>query len=182
MKRHYWSDPHFWHTNVIGFCNRPYTSVEEMNESLIENHNKVVGPTDIIYCLGDFSFAGFEKTYSVISRLNGYKIFLMGNHDWKNKLNKRWERYGINEVHSALRVKMGDFDVNLSHYPYKGRNPDARIFLDQLEHSDDFLVHGHVHEKWTTKDNMINVGVDVRGYAPISEEALIHEMQMLLKT
>lgn len=50
------SDTHFGHKAIIGFCDRPFSSVEEMTEVLVENWNSVVGPTDTIYHLGDFAF------------------------------------------------------------------------------------------------------------------------------
>lgn len=50
------SDTHFWHENIIKFCNRPFSSVEEMNDTIIENWNKVVGENDIVFHLGDFVF------------------------------------------------------------------------------------------------------------------------------
>lgn len=49
------SDTHFGHNNIIKLSNRPFSSVEEMNEGLIERWNDVVGAEDIVYHLGDFS-------------------------------------------------------------------------------------------------------------------------------
>ena len=37
------SDTHFKHANIIKFCERPFGSIEEMNEALIANWNRVVG-------------------------------------------------------------------------------------------------------------------------------------------
>ena len=51
------SDHHFWHTNIIQYCNRPFVSIEEMNEVLIQNWNDLVLPEDEVYYLGDFSMA-----------------------------------------------------------------------------------------------------------------------------
>ena len=53
---YFYSDPHFSHKNVIKYDNRPFNSVEEMNNTIIENHNSVVGENDDSFCLGDFSF------------------------------------------------------------------------------------------------------------------------------
>ena len=48
------SDTHFNHANIIRFCNRPFKDVSHMNEAIISNWNRVVGPEDIVFHLGDF--------------------------------------------------------------------------------------------------------------------------------
>ena len=77
------SDSHFCHSNIIKFCDRPFKDVEEMNEILIDNWNKTVGPNDIIYHLGDFCFAGSAEWHSILGRLNGRIHLILGNHDEK---------------------------------------------------------------------------------------------------
>lgn len=78
------ADQHFGHKNVIEYENRPFSSVEKMDEALIKNWNKVVGKNDKVYVLGDVSFHGREKTIEIIQRLSGRKTLVMGNHDRKN--------------------------------------------------------------------------------------------------
>ena len=51
------SDTHFGHKNILKFCKRPWDTVEEMVEGLIQNWNRVVGKDDLIFHLGDFAFA-----------------------------------------------------------------------------------------------------------------------------
>ena len=51
------SDHHFYHSNIIKYCQRPFHSVEEMNEEMIRRWNSVVGVDDTVYYLGDFSLA-----------------------------------------------------------------------------------------------------------------------------
>ena len=72
------ADTHFGHGNVIRYCERPFASVEEMDEVLIENWNYVIRPKDTIYHLGDFTLTGKEKANDYFSSLNG------------RKLNSRW--------------------------------------------------------------------------------------------
>ena len=75
------SDTHFWHENIIKFCNRPFGSIEEMNNTIIENWNKVVGENDIVFHLGDFCFCGSDKFKEIIENLNGRIYLILGNHD-----------------------------------------------------------------------------------------------------
>lgn len=78
------SDTHFGHANIIRLCNRPFQNVEEMNEVLIENWNKVVSKDDTVFHLGDFAFGGSSVWNSIIPRLNGHINLIIGNHDRKN--------------------------------------------------------------------------------------------------
>ncbi|MGX7234640.1 hypothetical protein [Enterococcus italicus] len=60
--KYFIADTHFFHEAVIGFSNRPFHNVEEMNQKLIENWNNVVkSPRDEIYILGDFVYKGDGK-------------------------------------------------------------------------------------------------------------------------
>ncbi|MCB0512609.1 MAG: metallophosphoesterase, partial [Bacteroidetes bacterium] len=85
MTKDYWftSDTHFFHENIIKYCNRPFSSAEEMNEVLIDNWNSVVKPGDIVYHLGDVTMG--QKSHgqfsSLWTRLNGRKRLVVGNHD-----------------------------------------------------------------------------------------------------
>lgn len=65
------SDLHFGHKNIIRFCDRPWNSVEEMDEALINNWNSVVGDDDIVFDLGDFAFASNGRWKELLQRLKG---------------------------------------------------------------------------------------------------------------
>lgn len=79
--KHIWvtSDTHFNHANIIKYCNRPFSSVEEMNETIVENWNKVVSWDDIIYHLGDFALGDKSLIPNILGRLNGRVKIIMGN-------------------------------------------------------------------------------------------------------
>jgi calcineurin-like phosphoesterase family protein len=79
----YWftADEHYGHTNIIEYCNRPFTSVEEMNTTLIENHNSLVCGGDCTVHIGDFSLSDARCTLDIIAQLNGSHIFIRGSHD-----------------------------------------------------------------------------------------------------
>ncbi len=72
------SDYHLGHANIIKYSNRPYSSVEEMNEAIIENHNRCIKKNDDVYFLGDFCFGDANR---FLYRLNGNIYFIRGSHD-----------------------------------------------------------------------------------------------------
>ncbi len=82
------SDHHFYHTNVIKYCDRPYDEVEFMNEDLCERWNQVVKPEDTVYHLGDFSMA-FRPVEFIPQRLNGTIYLIPGNHDFCHTYHKK---------------------------------------------------------------------------------------------
>ncbi len=184
------SDTHYYHSNIIRYSKRPYLSVEEMNEALIANWNRVVGPEDLVYFLGDFSMA-FRSVELYSNRLMGRKRIVPGNHDFgihsyhkkgRNPENRaawklKWEAYGWEILPEQTIIDLGSLGIaNLCHMPYSSEL--GKEFHDKYEKwrpVDDgrLLLHGHVHELWQTKRSpkgtlMVNVGVDVNDYTPIS--------------
>ncbi len=83
MARFWTSDTHFGHEGILRFepVNRPFATVEEMNEVLVERWNAVVGPQDMVYHLGDVAMGKIADSLPVMSRLNGRKVLIPGNHD-----------------------------------------------------------------------------------------------------
>jgi calcineurin-like phosphoesterase family protein len=178
------ADTHFGHKNVIAYCNRPYKNVEEMDADLIKRWNETVADHDVIYHLGDFAFHPKDSTAEIIEQLNGHKILLKGNHD------KRTVTFYLNagfaEVHKLpygasvpfwIRDIFGveSIGFEMAHFPFADVmcEYDQRDYLMERAPTKErlkktVLVHGHVHEKWATKPNMVNVGVDVCGLKPIS--------------
>lgn len=178
------SDHHFWHSNVIKFCDRPYKDVEQMNEALVKNWNDTVSPEDTVYYLGDFSMA-FRPVELYTKRLNGKKILIAGNHDWcfpghkKSKtqekataVQRKYLTAGWDHILVCDCVEIGDKIVSMSHFPWKGDSTDTRFDDFRLDNDGGWLLCGHVHEKWQRKDKMINVGVDVWDYRPVSIETI----------
>ena len=74
------ADTHFGHKAILQYCNRPFETINEMNEALINNWNSKVGPGDIVFHLGDFAFGGSTIWKSILERLNGRKYLIIGNH------------------------------------------------------------------------------------------------------
>lgn len=128
------SDLHHWHKNIIKFSPKRehFDSVEQMNEFLIEEWNNKVKPDDIIYHLGDFCFAGKTKVTDILDRLNGQKVFILGNHDYK--LKSLYQEYG--QVEHYMEIKHNDVKVCLMHYPILAWNQQGRGSV---------MLHGHCH-------------------------------------
>ena len=147
MRRFYISDLHFGHKNILTYDNRPYFSVSEMDENLINNWNNVVDKDDFVYILGDVSWYGKLKEDEILNRLNGDKILIRGNHDDNTTSSYYFQ------VADYMEVKDGDKKVVLSHYPILSFNG---------MHHGAIHLYGHVHRlpEW----NMAN-----HHYAELSE-------------
>lgn len=185
MKVYFTSDQHFHHTNIIKYCDRPFKSIEEMNEKIVLLYNTIVLPEDTVYHLGDFSMA-FRPVETFTPRLNGTKHLIMGNHDFchpghqKGKKNPEgWkQKYldcGFTSVSLQDTMQINGQEVLLNHMPYKNLEAGEHG-QKHMEHRPDdkglWLLHGHVHTQWKVKGKMINVGVDQWDFKPVSLETL----------
>ena len=175
------SDHHFGHTNILTYTNRPYKNVYEMDEDLIQRWNSVVSADDLVYYLGDFSMSP-NAIPRVLPRLNGKeKHLLFGNHDKVFKKNPDWTakylEWGFSSIQDELYDTFGtDYLFRMNHFPYRGEDRSyTEKYLDRrpLKGDEDYLLCGHVHIHFKTKDNMINVGVDVNNYTPISIQTIL---------
>jgi len=187
------SDTHFSHTNIIRYCDRPFRDTDHMNEVIIANWNSVVSPEDTVFHLGDVALGNIDKSLACVSRLNGYKILVVGNHDRPfmsmNKSDKYlyWmARYGevFDEVwdwRERRAVLLNGQEFVVSHFPYTGnhtptdRHADARPVDDGITP----LIHGHTHirdQHRTVSEHgtpQIHVGVDAHNFYPVSEEWIL---------
>jgi len=175
------ADSHFDHYNIIRYTNRPFRTTEEMNETMIQRWNSVVKPEDEVLHLGDFALTGSQRLIWMGHRLNGKKTIVRGNHDRRKRL---LYEAGFEKVISGnFATRIGNHVVNISHYPYRVQFFDGRTKSDfypkALEDDGKILLCGHVHEKWQVKNKMINVGVDVWNFTPVSEEQLNEIMDKL---
>lgn len=166
------SDLHFGHENIIKYCNRPFSNVQEMNKGLIDNWNSVVIPEDTVYLLGDFSMGGKENVF-LRKNLNGKVILIKGNHDKKDSLLKE---AGFDEIYRRLEIEVDGYKLFLAHIPLH-LDPGERWYPSELKVSPpdhfDYFLCGHVHEKWKRQGNTINVGVDVSGFKPLTLAQLL---------
>lgn len=166
------SDLHFGHKKIIQFCDRPWLSVDEMDQGLIDNWNEIVADGDIVYILGDMFFCGSTRAKEILSKLNGQKILILGNHDWKRINQNKASEMGFIVTCNFHRMEIEHRKVYLHHFPYRGfgdhTEGEERYSEHRLVNNGHWLLHGHVHTAWKVKEKCINVGVDVWNYKPVS--------------
>jgi calcineurin-like phosphoesterase family protein len=180
------SDMHFGHRNIIEYCQRPFDSVDEMNEALIENWNKVVGPNDTVWVLGDVAMGKIAETLPLVSRLNGRKALVYGNHDrmFDPKKYGRWKKeyqdVGFLEICKEAYIHVPGLEqkVALNHFPYTGDSHDEDRYTDHRPTDNGmWLLHGHVHDAWKRNGRQINVGSDVWDYTPVHIDQIVELME-----
>lgn len=140
-KNLYISDLHFGHKNILQFDNRPYNSVEEMEEQLILNWNSVVSKDDTVYILGDFCWGKEKDWLRLLPMLKGKKILISGNHDiFKNRMTGQLKAE-FEDIKDYKEIYDEGRKVIMCHYP-----------ILAYKHSydpDTFMLHGHVHNRTT---------------------------------
>ena len=200
--RFFTSDTHFGHQNIIKYANRPFASVSHMNEALIANWNAVVGMDDEVYHLGDVALGPWTEWDKILTRLNGYKILVVGNHDriFKGEKPKMQERFAdeyskwFDEIVDNANIVIGSDEdqihVNLSHFPYDGDSHDGDRFTQfRLPDEGHILIHGHTHAQFDEKGQdarvsrskkgslQIHVGQDAWRYGPVPESEILKIIQ-----
>jgi calcineurin-like phosphoesterase family protein len=158
------SDLHFGHGRIIEYCGRPFSGVDEMNDALITNWNETVKDNDTVYILGDFSWSRHDEFGRL---LKGKKYLVPGNHDGCGPA-KRLTYLTILPVIYKMSY-MGNSFI-LCHYPMLSWPGSCH---------DSIHLFGHVHNRskmdsdvfnYAKTRRMMNVGVDVHGFKPISVE------------
>jgi len=148
-----YADPHFSHIGVTRFTRadgsplRPWDDVEEMNEALVEKYNAVVKPNDKVYFMGDCTMN--KNKIHILSRLNGDKILIKGNHD--NATLDSYREY-FRDIRACHEMNAG----LLTHIP---------VHDSQLERYA-FNIHGHLHANQV----MLPKSIDKSGNIVYSDE------------
>jgi calcineurin-like phosphoesterase family protein len=180
--RYFTADLHFGHANIIRYCERPFASVTEMDEALVENWNAVVDHGDEVWVLGDVAMGPIDEGLAKVGLLHGRKVLVAGNHDrcWEGnpRRHEEWvRRYldaGFAEIlQGTVETTVEDFEVLAAHFPYEGDSHDEDRFTRWRPiDTGVWLLHGHVHTNWRVKQRQINVGVDAWNLAPVAERTL----------
>jgi len=177
------SDTHFGHARIIELCDRPFDSVDAMNEAIIDNWNAVVKPGDRVFHMGDVAMGQIADSLPLVSRLNGDKTLVIGNHDrlfWENKESMKERFWPIYREHftACIEGSRWNNDFLMSHFPYEGDSHEEARHLDSRPvDRGDWLVHGHVHTEWKIRGRQINVGVDVWDFTPVHLDQILEIMK-----
>lgn len=160
---------------------------------MIENHNKVVKPGDIVYFLGDVCMGQLSASLPLLQYMEGVKVLILGNHDRPSRCyhhkreGQREEWYAKYREHFSLMVESIELPLGpdgemvlLHHFPYADPSYvdhayEGRHAEFQPENVGLHLIHGHVHDAWKVKGKQINAGVDVWNYSPVNIQTL-HEL------
>lgn len=163
------SDTHFWHENILRYCNRPFKTISEMNEELIRRWNETVPGEGVVFHLGDFAFGGSKEWNDVISRLNGKIYLILGNHDMKQIKQGFMQRF--EHVTQQMTIRVGGQSIILNHNPFLAYGGAYRNV---------WQLFGHVHSGPLSdrgKDlarlqvlfpRQYDVGVDNNDFRPVS--------------
>ncbi len=170
------ADHHFGHGNIIRFCGRPFANVEEMNETLIANWNKVVRPQDTVYHLGDLFLLPSGEAKKIRARLNGTICLIRGNHERTAESLQGAFAW----IKDYYELKVADVDVPparqhmqhivLCHYAFRVWN---------RSHHGAWHLYGHSHGTLPEIPGQLafDVGVDCHEFTPISYDQVKQAMR-----
>lgn len=159
------SDLHLDHDNIIDYCDRPFGSVEEMNERLVEYWNDTIDPGDEVLYGGDLTIrTSTAALLDWLDELNGEVVFLLGNHDGT-------VLEGLDRVQfvEGFQFKQRGVSFHAVHDPEDGpSNPKG------------WLLHGHHHYNWPNQfpfvdydTRRVNFSVELLDYRPLATDRLV---------
>lgn len=162
------ADHHFGHANIINNCKRPFTHVEEMNETMIGRWNEVVRPNDVVWYLGDMFFrAKAPQIDAILTRLNGEIHYIQGNHD---QILERKFKHRFKSWDQVCMVTVNEQQIVLSHYAHRVWEKSVHGVWHLYGHS-----HGQLPEDLSLS---FDVGVDAGwNYAPVSMDQIVAKMR-----
>lgn len=148
------SDLHFGHKNILKYQpDRPWASVDDMREGLITLWNSVVTPSDDVYIIGDFAFLPHNKQVEILTRLNGNKYLIKGNHDDVDNALLKSQFVWIKDYYE-LRIPTEGGNTQkicMSHYAMRVWNSS---------HKGSWNLYGHSHGSLPPLGKQLDVGVD----------------------
>lgn len=164
------SDTHFGHENILKYCNRPFSSIEEHDNELIKRWNEKVPEDGIVFHLGDIGFCSESYLKDILTKVNGKIYWIIGNHDWKRMTHGVISRFEY--VTQQMVIRIGKKIIYLNHFPF--------LCFSGSNRSKVWNLYGHVHTSsyadsgfdtprlsltWPTQ---YDVGVDNNNFTPIS--------------
>lgn len=169
MRKYYIADCHFGDEEVIRFSHRPFSTVEEMDETMIARWNRTVKVSDEVYIIGDLIHRCLEPE-KYLERLNGHLHLILGNHDRCIEENPSLHRY-FEEITTYAVVYDHHHRLVLFHYPM--------LEWDGYYYGT-WHLYGHIHnhpsltqERTKELPKALNCGADVVGYCPRTFDELV---------
>ena len=172
------SDQHFGHDKIRIYCDRPFKSVDEMNEAMIASWNSVVKPKDTVFQIGDFFISGVEEARRIRGRLNGKICLIRGNHDkTAEQMSDAFE--WIKDYHE-LKISDSDSDdgferIVLSHYAF-------RVWNRSRKGAWHLYGHSHCGLDEDPESLSFDVGVDCNHFLPLSYEQVKARMKSKIES
>lgn len=220
-KRHFTTDPHINHELVsvermlrrmnasrAAFGLPPMRKEDLMPEQITEmiadharilgeNWDRVVGPDDTVYVLGDIAMNPKKGAFEWFAERPGRPVLIAGNHDevagFRSKgLNARMRPEWADTFETITDfafLKIGGHRVALSHYPYDGEGDREfeggdRLLEVRLRDEGVPLLHGHTHGRHQAHTSlkgtpMFHVGPDAWDMELVPESTIIEWLEYL---
>lgn len=171
------SDLHFNHNREFLWKERGFSSLKEMNETIIENWNSIVNEDDIVYVLGDVVFGDLDEGKAYLERLHGSIKLVLGNHDGNTKIEMYRTLPNIEILGYSTIFQYKKHHFYLSHYPSITGNFDEEKPL----RSKVINLCGHVHTKdcfydWD-KGIIFHVELDTHDFTPWTLEEILERVR-----
>lgn len=174
------SDLHFCHDRRFIYEPRGFSSVEEMNETIIKNFNSLIDNEDDLYILGDLMLKDDVHGMECLNALPGRKHIILGNHDSKHRRSEYYPHIrGFVDMKWADMLEYNGYHFFLSHFPSMTGNLEKES-LKQVICS----LSGHTHSKdkfYQDIPFLYNVALDAHNCYPIEIEEIIHDMWIKVK-
>lgn len=167
-KTFFTSDLHLFHSNIIKYCDRPFSNAQDMNRAILERWNAKIPKDGLTYILGDVSMnATPGAVVGLLNGLNGEKILISGNHD-SHLLKDEEFRRCFTSIHNFLEIYIQDEEmdvgrahITLCHYAMRTWNK---------AHHGSWQLYGHTHGTMKGEGAQMDVGVDTNDMYPYSYE------------
>jgi len=153
------ADTHFGDHRTINIQRRPFADAAAMDAVLVDRWNAAVGPDDEVWHLGDVARRG-DAVAGLLARLNGTKHLIRGNNDPHATLAAQ----GWASVGDYAELEIDGRRLVLCHYPFRSWNGQGRGAIN---------LHGHSHGRLKPVPRQFDVGVDARGFAPVTLDRLL---------
>jgi calcineurin-like phosphoesterase family protein len=155
------SDTHFGDSRVLRIDRRPFATMIEHDQALIETWNAIISAQDEVWHLGDvMSSRSSVDADRLLDRLNGRKHLVIGNND----PDAVTAATGWASVQHYAELDVDGQRLVLCHYAFRTWNRMGKKSIN---------LHGHSHGRLKPMPRQFDVGVDARGQRPVTLNELL---------